>query len=88
MSDRLLRSRLESVYGARSVRRARKGPYAGAWVIQVYSSDPRQTTRDIASRFTDLGRVTSCNQFPSDDPKARRFQVVLVAPREVTNDIR
>lgn len=86
MSERLFRHRIESVHGVRSVRKARRGPYAGAWVVQVYTLDRTQSCIQISLRFAALGRVSSCNQFPSDDPLARRFQVVLVA-RDLAGEV-
>lgn len=76
MSERLLRHRLESVYGVRSAVHVRG---SHVWRVAVYTLDPGQREPDIARRFDGLGTVTSCTLLTAGDPGFRKFAVILVA---------
>lgn len=79
MSERLLRHKIESVYGARRAVHIRG---TRTWRVSVYTLDPTQREADIARRFEDLGRVSSCTALTAGDPGFRKFTVVLVVDLE------
>lgn len=80
MSERLLRHRIESVYG---VRRAVHTRGTRTWTVSVYTLDITQREADIARRFEGLGRVSSCTALAAGDPAFRKFSVVLIVAPEI-----
>jgi len=76
MSERLLRSQIEAVYG---VRRAVHVRGTRTWRVTVFTLDRTQREADIARRLEHLGRVSSCTLFAAGDPGFQKVVVILFA---------